>query len=113
MILFKVNSKSSIYVRLLYSMAVLCLLTALSSCSDDDAPAEIIPNPDSEIYFTKSLDFTSDSGEAILSFTTNKDWSINVSQSGGDVSWCTVFPNKGKAGENQVLVKVILISATL
>ena len=53
MILFKVNSKSSIYVRLLYSMAVLCLLTALSSCSDDDAPAEIIPNPDSEIYFTK------------------------------------------------------------
>ena len=88
-------------------MAVLCLLTALSSCSDDDAPAEIIPNPDSEIYFTKSLDFTSDSGEAILSFTTNKDWSINVSQSGGDVSWCTVFPNKGKAGENQVLVKVI------
>jgi len=107
MILFKVNSKSSIYVRLLYSMAVLCLLTTLSSCSDDDAPAEIIPNPDSEIYFTKSLDFTSDSGEAILSFTTNKDWSINVSQSGGDVSWCTVFPNKGKAGENQVLVKVI------
>lgn len=88
-------------------MAVLCLLTALSSCSDDDAPAEIIPNPDSEIYFTKSLDFTSDSGEAILSFTTNKDWSINVSQSGGDVSWCTVFPNKGKVGENQVLVKVI------
>ena len=53
------------------------------------------------------MDFTSDSGEAILSFTTNKDWSINVSQSGGDVSWCTVFPNKGKAGENQVLVKVI------
>lgn len=106
MILFKVNSKSSIYVRLLYSMAVLCLLTALSSCSDDDAPAEIIPNPDSEIYFTKSLDFTSDSGEAILSFTTNKDWSINVSQSGGDVSWCTVFPNKGKAGENQVSVRV-------
>lgn len=87
-------------------MAVLCLLTALSSCSDDDAPAEIIPNPDSEIYFTKSLDFTSDSGEAILSFTTNKDWSINVSQSGGDVSWCTVFPNKGKAGENQVSVRV-------
>ena len=106
MILFKVNSKSSIYVRLLFSIAVLCLLTALSSCSDDDAPAEIIPNLDSEIYFTKSLDFTSDSGEAILSFTTNKDWSIDVSQSGGDVSWCTVFPNKGKAGESQVSIRV-------
>ncbi|MBD8982818.1 MAG: hypothetical protein EGR83_12350 [Bacteroides cellulosilyticus] len=107
MILFKVSSKSSIYVRLLFSIAVLCLLSTFGSCSDDDDPAEIIPNPDSEIYFTKSLDFTSDSGEAILSFTTNKDWVIDVSQSGGDVSWCTVFPNKGKAGENQVLVKVI------
>lgn len=106
MILFKVNSKSSIYVRLLYSMAGLCLLIAFGSCSDDDAPAEITPNPDSEIYFTGSLDFASDSGEAILSFTTNKDWSIDVSQSGGDVSWCTVFPNKGKAGESQVSVRV-------
>lgn len=86
-------------------MAVLCLLITFGSCSEDDA-AEIIPNPDSEIYFTRSLDFTSDSGEAILSFTTNKDWSIDVSQSGGDVSWCTVFPNKGKAGENQVSVRV-------
>jgi len=105
MILFKVNSKSSIYVRLLFSMAVLCLLITFGSCSEDDA-AEIIPNPDSEIYFTRSLDFISDSGEAILSFTTNKDWSIDVSQSGGDVSWCTVFPNKGKAGENQVSVRV-------
>ena len=105
MILFKVSSKSSIYVRLLFSMAVLCLLITFGSCSEDDA-AEIIPNPDSEIYFTRSLDFTSDSGEAILSFTTNKDWSIDVSQSGGDVSWCTVFPNKGKAGENQVSVRV-------
>lgn len=106
MILFKVNSKSSIYVCLLFSMAVLCLLIAFGSCSDDDTPAEITPNPDSEIYFTKSLDFTSDSSEAILSFTTNKDWSIDVSQSGGDVSWCTVFPNKGKAGESQVSVRV-------
>ena len=106
MILFKVNSKSSIYAHLLFSMAVLCLLITLGSCSKDDVPAEIIPNPDSENYFTKSLDFTSDSGEAILSFTTNKDWAIDVSQSGGDVSWCTIFPNKGKAGENQVMVKV-------
>ena len=87
-------------------MVALCLLITFGSCSDDDAPAEITPNPDSEIYFTGSLDFTSDSGEAILSFTTNKDWSIDVSQSGGDVSWCTVFPNKGKAGESQVSVRV-------
>lgn len=87
-------------------MTILCLLVTFGSCSEDDAPAEIIPNPDSEIYFTRSLDFTSDSGEAILSFTTNKAWAIDVSQSGGDVSWCTVFPNKGKAGENQVSVRV-------
>lgn len=115
MIVFKVNSKNSIYVRLLFSMAVLCLLIIFDSCSDDDTPEEIIylntsveitPSPDSEIYFTKGLDFTSDSGEAILSFMTNQDWSIDVSQSDSDVSWCTVFPNEGKAGEIQVSVKV-------
>lgn len=104
--LLKVNSKSSIYARLLFSVLVWCLLVTFGSCSEEDAPAEIIPNPDSEIYFTKSLDFTSGSGEAIFSFTTNKNWSIDVSQSGGDVSWCTVFPNQGKTGENQVSVRV-------
>lgn len=106
MILFKASSKSSIYARLFFSVAVLCLLSTVTGCSDDEDPAEIIPDPGSEIYFTKSLDFTSNSGESILSFTTNKDWTIEVSQSGGDVSWCTVFPSKGKAGENEVLVKV-------
>lgn len=117
MILFKVNSKSSIYVHLLFSIVVLCLLITFSSCSEDNAPAEIvpnpdtpteiIPNPDSEIYFNKGLDFISDSGEAILSFTTNKDWLIDVSsQSSDDGSWCTVFPNNGKSGEIQVTVKV-------
>lgn len=106
MILFKASSKSSIYARLLFSVAVLCLLSTVTGCSDDEDPAEIVPNPGSEIYFTKSLDFTSESDESILSFTTNKDWTIEVSQSGGDVSWCTVFPAKGKAGENEVLVKV-------
>lgn len=106
MILFKTSTKSSIYARLLFSVTALCLLSTFSGCSDDEDPAEIIPDPGSEIYFTKSLDFTSESGESILSFTTNKDWTIEVSQSGGDVSWCTVFPSKGKAGENEVLVKV-------
>lgn len=106
MIYFKVSIKNFACERLLFSVAVLCLLSILGSCSDDNAPAEIIPNPESEIYFIESLDFTSDSDEAVISFTTNKDWTIGVSQSGGDVSWCRVFPNKGKAGENQVLVKV-------
>lgn len=104
--LLKVNPKSSVYARSLLSVLAWCLLVAFGGCSDEEAPAEIIPNSGSEIYFTKSLDFTSDSGETILSFTTNKNWAIDVSQSGGDVSWCTVSPNQGKAGENQVLVRV-------
>lgn len=104
--LLKVNPKSSVYARSLLSVLAWCLLVAFGGCSDEEAPAEIIPNSGSEIYFTKSLDFTSDNGETILSFTTNKNWAIDVSQSGGDVSWCTVSPNQGKAGENQVLVRV-------
>ena len=39
-------------------MVALCLLITFGSCSDDDAPAEITPNPDSEIYFTGSLDLS-------------------------------------------------------
>ena len=106
MISFKNAVKSSIQSWLLLLFVCLCLPNVLIGCSDDEAPAEITPDVGSEIYFTKSLDFTSDGGEHIISFTTNKDWTIDVSQSGGDVSWCTVFPSKGKAGDNEVLVKV-------
>lgn len=90
-----------------FSFLLVCLyfLCTFSSCSDDEATAEIIPSADSEIFFKESLDFSSGGEEKTIKFTTNKDWSIEVSQSGGDVSWCSVSPTRGKAGENIVRVK--------
>ena len=85
---------------------VVCLLSIFAACSNSEEVAEIILDPDSELYFAKSIDFSSDSGEEVISFTTNKDWTISVSESGGYIDWCSVFPTEGKAGENQVKVIV-------
>lgn len=85
---------------------VVCLLSIFAACSNSEEVAEIIPDPDSELYFAKSIDFSSDSGEEVISFTTNKDWTISISESGGYIDWCSVFPTEGKAGENQVKVIV-------
>lgn len=103
--LFRENLEKTIKSYLLL-VASVCL-GVFSSCSDDDKSAQIIPSADSEIYFTKSLDFTSDGGESIVSFTTNRDWTMEASQSDGDINWCTVSPMQGKAGRNTIKVKTI------
>lgn len=41
-------------------------------------------------------------GEAVISFTTNVDWTANIAET---VDWCTLTPSTGKAGE--VTVKLI------
>lgn len=89
---------------------MLLLVTSLgllgaSSCSEEEVPAEVIPNPDSEIYFQSCVNFTSSGGESVISFTTNKDWSIDILQSGGEIDWCTVSPMQGKAGENTIRIR--------
>ena len=82
-----------------------CLVNILGSCSKEEIPAEITPTGNSKTYFSKSLDFTSDGGENMITFTSNKDWKIEMSQSGGQTSWCSVSPTEGKAGENTVKIK--------
>lgn len=91
--------------RLSFLSACLCFLCTFSNCSKDEPAAEIILSADSESFFKESLDFSSDGEEKTIKFTTNKDWSIEVSQSGSDVNWCSVSPTQGKAGENTVKVK--------
>jgi uncharacterized protein YjdB len=75
----------------------------LISCTSESDP-EFTPESGSVSYFSKSLDFTSDGGSSTITFTSNKDWTISTSTSGGDVSWCTVSPSSGKAGTNTVTV---------
>lgn len=114
MILFLKNLRCSLRKYLLFLMIDLCIVNFFCRCSKDTEVAgkieeatELIFNTDSEMLFHKGLDFISEGGEKIISFTTNKDWTFELSQSGGDVNWCSVFPAKGTAGENTVMVKVL------
>lgn len=102
--LFRRGFKKSIQQWIIFLMASGSLLSMFGSCSTDEESAKFIPAESSEIYFNKSLDFDSDGGENTVVFTTNKDWTIDVSQSGGNISWCTVSPMQGKAGTNTVKV---------
>lgn len=86
------------------SMCLLVLICMLVGCTSESDP-EFTPENGSISYFSKSLDFTSDGGSATVTFTSNKDWTITPSTSGGDVSWCTVSPSSGKAGTNTVTIK--------
>lgn len=97
----------------LYPIIVCCITNLLSGCSKStegieqaEKATELILSDDTEVYFSKGLVFASDGGEKMLSFTVDSEWSLDTSQSGGDINWCTVFPAKGTAGENMVMVKV-------
>ena len=87
-------------------LACISLLLFFTSCSEDTEASEIIPEKDSELYFEKSIDFSSENEEKTISFTTNKDWSIKISQSGGYIDWCTISPTEGKSGYNEISIRV-------
>jgi hypothetical protein len=100
--LFTQRTKSTHQV-ILSVVAFICAIL-LVGCSSESDP-EFTPENSSISYFSKSLDFTSEGGSATITFTTNKDWSVAPSSSGGDISWCTVSPSSGKAGTNTVTIK--------
>lgn len=113
MILLKEKLRCSVGSFFLYPIVAWCMIGLLSGCTKDtkevqgnDKKTELVFTDESEMYFSNGLVFTAEGGEKVLSFTINEEWSLNFSQSGGDVSWCTVFPVKGTAGENMVIVKV-------
>lgn len=80
----------------------------LLSCSEENnAPAEIIPQDESEIFFTKSMDFDANGGMQILRFSTNKKWQISVADIvGNNNSWFTLSQTNGNAGDIAVQIKV-------
>lgn len=99
----QITTAKSTHLLILACMSLLLLFT---SCSEDTEASEIIPEKDSELYFEKSIDFSSENEEKTISFTTNKDWSIKISQSGGYIDWCTIYPTEGKSGYNEISIRV-------
>lgn len=104
--LFRRNFKNSIQRWMMLMMVSGSLMNTFSSCSSDEEAAIITPSADSEVLFKDGISFASSKSEKIVTFTTNKDWKVNVNALGSDSGWCTVSPSQGKAGENSVVIRV-------
>lgn len=90
---------------------ILCALFILNgilfnSCTEKEDPAQITISDSSIEYFQNQMDFSADRGSMTIQFSTNKDWEINLSESGMNVDWCTITPSKGMAGEVSVNISV-------
>lgn len=92
-------------VKLKYSALVLGAALTFVGCSEEEEAALITPSPSSEVIFSEGINFMSTGGESEITFTTNKNWSIQVSSSDGRMAWCTVSPQQGVAGENTVGIR--------
>lgn len=81
---------------------LLGVLTLLFICcsKEDEIIDSFVPNPDSEIYFSKGMDFAASQESKNLSFSTNKPWKISLANS----ELCTVAPSSGGAGEATVVI---------
>lgn len=100
----------------LIGMALIAVIMCVNfaACSDDDSndngggkEAVITPSGNSQNFFDKGINFTSDTGSELIEFTTNMDWTLSVANTAGGEIWCTVSANNGKAGDNAITVKAL------
>ena len=75
------------------------LLLILCSCKDEDSydAIEVVFTPESQSFFEEGLNFSPDENEQKISFKTNWEWSVSLSDD--TVDWCTVSPLNGNAGD--------------
>lgn len=78
--------------------------TMFVACSSDDVDPEILPQEGKVNYFEKAIDFTSSGGSVSVCFSTNVNWTLNVSGTQGSTSWCEVSQSSGKSGSCSVVV---------
>ena len=97
-------------------MALIAVIMCVNftACSDDDSndnggskEAVITPSGNSQNFFEKGINFTSDAGSELVEFTTNMDWTLSVANTVGGEIWCTASAENGKAGDNAVTVKAL------
>lgn len=89
-------------MKRLFSLSLLGLVILLfARCSPNE---EIVDSlaiaSDSEIYFSKGMDFTSETGSKTISFSSSKPWKIALSSA----EWCTATPSSGGAGDAVVVI---------
>lgn len=94
--------------RLLAASLLIAVCAGFSSCGDDELEKEPLdPVGRDEITISSaSFDFEANGGEKTLSFSTNRDWTITVANTANGKNWCTATPLNGKAGENNIQIRV-------
>ena len=94
-------------IRLWTTALLVALCTGFYSCSSDDLDKkESVITPEIAIETGTNINFTSSAGEQTLSFSTNTDWSIAIANTANGESWCSVTSISGKAGSNNIKIKV-------
>lgn len=89
-------------------LVAIALCSVLYSCSEDNEPAEKLPEiqDKEESVITcdvSDLTFDAGNGSKTITFVTNGDWSAKVL---GNVSWCTLSSSQGMAGTASITVNV-------
>lgn len=101
------KSMNKCYALILTLMLGFCSVI-VSSCSDEETPIipEITFPEGTEDFFVDDIIFSSSANHKKISFKTNVDWNISVSQSRNGKEWCSVSPLSGHGGLNTVVVSV-------
>lgn len=84
----------------LFCIAML-VLNIVSSCSKEEEM--YITVPEGEVnYLGSNIDFGSDGGTRSFAFTTNRNWTIEVSETRSGENWLSVSATSGGAGEHHI-----------
>ena len=94
--------------RLLATLLLIAVCAGFSSCGDDELDTKPLEPVIDEITINNaSFDFEANGGEETLSFSTNRDWTVSLANIANGEKWCTVTPLKGKAGDNNIQIRVV------
>ena len=93
--------------RLLTASLLIAVCAGFSSCGDDELDKKPLEPVIDEITISDaSFDFEANGGEKTLSFSTNRDWTVSLANTANGENWCTVTPLNGKAGDNNIQIRV-------
>ena len=90
--------------------AVMASVALFAACDEVEIPATLTIPEESLAYFEHGISFVATSEEgglsAEVSFTASLDWSVSIKDSEGkSVTWLTVRPESGSAGDATITVK--------
>lgn len=73
---------------------------------DDEKEVTITPLGDSQEYFNKGITFVSEIDSKDVEFACTADWKVTIANIVGGEHWCTISPQSGKAGDNNIFTVI-------